>query len=195
MSWIASIFMRICGRATSCGLAAALVSLGLACSGCADGTRADIDSAWTLDEHGNPDFKPHDFDEAVAVLKSRFAAVAALPSPETTDAAMQFRQIIRWMPEFAADTPIRRTGWEQLADLCARMESAARAPGFFVADRADAFAKELETIAALAPPDLTYRRLKDDPEHEPGHDSDKTPFGQPEGSPEASKPEIRGTDR
>ncbi len=142
--------------------------LGLACfGGCSSSDQADIDPAWTLDEHGNPDFKPADFDDAISAMKSSFGEVAAQTPPETSAQARKFRQILRWLPEFAADTPILRAGWEDLAARAARLEAAARQPGFFVQDRADAFRQELDAIAALIPPDLLYRKLNSRSKH--GH--------------------------
>lgn len=145
----------------------AVCLLGLACfGGCSSSDQADIDTAWTLDEHGNPDFKPADFEDAIAALKSSFGEVAAQQPTETSAQARKFRQVLRWLPEFAADTPILRAGWEDLAARTARLESAARQPGFFVQDRADEFRKELDAIAALIPPDLLYRKLNSRSKHD-----------------------------
>jgi hypothetical protein len=145
----------------------AVCFLGLASfGGCSSSDQADIDPAWTLDEHGNPDFKPADFDDAIASLKSSFGEVAAQQSPETSAQARKFRQILRWLPEFAADTPILRAGWEDLAARTARLESAARQPGFFEQDRADAFRQDLDAMAALIPPDPLYRKLNSRSKHD-----------------------------
>lgn len=141
-------------------------AIGLACmGGCSSGGQADIDPAWILDEHGNPDFKPKNFEDAMADSKVRFGELASLPQAETSPEARKFRQIVRWLPEFAADTPIRRAGWEELKTRTERMEAAARKPGFFAQDRADAFEQEMKSIAALVPPDTLYRKLdaRDEP--------------------------------
>lgn len=132
-----------------------LASLG----GCSPAGTPDFDPAWKLDEHGNPDFKPADFGDAVAVLKSSFGGVGKEAAPESSAAARKFRQILRWLPEFAADTPIRRAGWEDLAAQVARLESASRQPGFFTADRAEAFGRDLDALVALIPPDPLYKKL------------------------------------
>lgn len=135
--------------------------LGLACfSGCSTNDQADIDPAWKLDEHGIPDFKPKNFDDAIADSKARFAELAKLPKPESTPEARIFRQIVRWLPDFAADTPIRRAAWEELQRQTERLEAAARKPGFFGQDRADAFEQEMKSIAAMVPPDTLYRKLE-----------------------------------
>lgn len=134
--------------------------LGLTClAGCDSGDRAGFDPTWVLDEHGKPDFEPEDFEDAIKELKSRFGDVAAQPAPETSPPAAKFRQIVRWLPKFAADTPIRRAGWDELAQRCSRMEEAARQPGFFATDRIDTFRGEIDAIAALVPPDTLYRKL------------------------------------
>ena len=135
--------------------------IGLICSGgCSPGNPPDIDPAWKLDEHGNPDFRPMDFEDAMAASKARYAALVELPKAEMTPEARKFRQIVRWLPEFAADTPIKRAGWEELKRRTDRMEAAARQPGFFAQDRMDAFAQEMQSIAALVPPDTLYRKLE-----------------------------------
>ncbi len=134
--------------------------MGLICAGgCAPANPPDIDPAWKLDEHGNPDFRPKDFEDAMAASKARYAALVELPKAEMTPEAKKFRQIVRWLPEFAADTPIKRAGWEDLKRRTDRMEAAARKPGFFAQDRADAFAVEMKAIAALIPPDTLYRKI------------------------------------
>ena len=154
--------MTITFRPFSRPVREALTALVIAVSlcGCGSGTadQADIDPGWKLDEHGNPEFKPVDFEDAIGELKSRFGEIASLPAGESSGPARQFRQIVRWLPEFAADTPIRRAGWEDLAARTARMESAARLPGFFVPERAGDFRGEIEAIAALIPEDTLYRK-------------------------------------
>jgi|GEM_PF-1002603 len=149
----------------------AVCLLGLAClGGCSPSDQPDIDPAWTLDEHGNPDFKPADFEDAIAALKSSFGEVAAQQSPETSAQARKFRQILRWLPEFAADTPILRAGWEDFAARATRFEAAARQPGFFVQDRVDTFRQELDAMAAMIPPDPLYRRLNSRSKHDHAED-------------------------
>jgi hypothetical protein len=134
--------------------------LSLAClGGCSSGGPSDIDPAWKLDEHGNPDFKPKNFEDAMADSKVRYGELATIPQAETSPEARKFRQIVRWLPEFAADTPIRRAGWEELKSRTERMEAAARKPGFFAQDRAEAFEQEMKSISALVPPDTLYRKL------------------------------------
>lgn len=189
----------------------AVCFFGLACfGGCSSSDQADIDPAWQLDEHGNPDFKPADFDDAIASLKSSFGEVAAQQSPETSAQARKFRQILRWLPEFAADTPILRAGWEDLAARAARFESAARQPGFFVQDRADGFRQDLDAMAAMIPPDPLYRKLnsrskhdhaeedKADGKHSPeaphGSDSQEAPRGDAHETQEKA-PDSKGNDR
>jgi len=159
--------------------------LGLIClAGCSSGDLADIDPAWVLDEHGNPDFKPADFDQAIGALKSTFGEVAALPTPESSAESRKFRQIIRWLPEYAADTPIQRAGWEDLAARAGRIESAARQPGFFAQDRAEAFRRELDALTALIPPDLVYRKYSTRPARGEDASAERSGTSQPE-PPEA----------
>ncbi len=185
--------------------------LGVVClAGCSSSDQADIDRAWQLDEHGNPDFKPADFDDAIASLKSSFGEVATQQSPETSAQARKFRQILRWLPEFAADTPILRAGWEDLAARTARLESAARQPGFFVQDRADAFRQDLDAMAAMIPPDPLYRKLNSRSKHDHDEEGKAGESDSPEsthksGSQEAPRgnsaesevkaPESKGDDR
>lgn len=172
--------------------------LGLACfGGCSTGDQADIDPAWILDEHGNPDFKPKNFEDAMAASKSRYAELAKLPKPETTPEARKFRQIVRWLPDFAADTPIKRAGWEELKHRAERMEAAALKPGFFGQDRADAFDQEMKSIAALVPPDTLYRKLDSHEEAaQPGES--ETPESNSDGKvadSETSAPQSKGDER
>jgi hypothetical protein len=124
--------------------------------------KTDVDINWKLDEHGNPDFKPEDFEEAISVSKSRFGELSDIASVETSADARKFRQIIRWLPEFAADTPIKRAEWEQLNTRTARLEVEAQKPGFFGRERVQEFQAEIEGIAALVPPDKLYKKFDND---------------------------------
>lgn len=173
-------------------------AIGLACmGGCSAGGPADIDTAWKLDEHGNPDFKPKDFEDAVSASKARYAALIELPKAESTPEAQKFRQIVRWLPEFAADTPIRRAGWEELKRRTERMEAAARQPGFFAQDRADAFEQEMKSIAALVPPDKLYRKLdaREEPAAAGESESSETNSDSKVADFEDSAPQSKGEER
>lgn len=170
-----------------------LASLG----GCSSGDRPDIDPAWILDEHGNPDFKPMNFEDALANSKSRYAELAKLPKPESTPEARKFRQILRWLPDFAADTPIKRAGWEELKSRMIRMEAASREPGFFAQDRADAFDQEMQSIAALVPPDTLYRKLdsRDEAANSGESETHETNSGSNVAGFETSAPQSKGEQR
>lgn len=188
-------------RSANCEFVRRIVTacvIGLTCTiGCSSGGPADIDPAWKLDEHGNPDFKPKNFEDAVADSKARYGELARLPQAETTPEARKFRQIVRWLPEYAADTPIKRAGWEELKRRTERMEAAARIPGFFAQDQADAFEQEMKSIAALVPPDTLYRKLdtREEPAHTGESETNETNSESKVADFENSAPQSKGEER
>lgn len=104
------------------GFALAVVWL----SGC--GTQ---DLASTADhlEHEIPAHRPADFPSAVAALETRFAEFA--PNSATTAAdtrRVELRDIVRWLPEIAGDSDLRKQQWEQACACAAEMERVIESP-------------------------------------------------------------------
>jgi len=86
-------------------------------SGCSSRSGQQTNLVWKLDEHGNPEFKPHDLADAMEQLRSRFTKITSESGIDRQAQIMEFQQIIRWLPEYAADTDIKREAWEQFFQI------------------------------------------------------------------------------
>lgn len=120
------------GRQTSClGLAVVLSSLWL--TGCAPTTAVEspnTDEHEAHDhehEHGIPDHKPKVFSEAVRQLVPRWKSVTTELQAGHADHAerelAELLDIIRWLPELAADTDLKKADWDHVQQLTTKLET------------------------------------------------------------------------
>lgn len=84
---------------------------------CSSRSGEPLNMNWKLDEHGNPDFKPHDLADAMGQLKRRFSKIVLGNGVDRQSQIIEFQQIIRWLPDYAADTDIKREAWEQFFQI------------------------------------------------------------------------------
>lgn len=75
-------------------------------------------------EHVIPAHKPHSYAETVDQLQQRVQALSHTGSgSDRTVPLEELGDIIRWLPELAADSDLRKLQWEQARDIAARMQS------------------------------------------------------------------------
>lgn len=74
--------------------------------------------------HHLPAHHPRSFRNAVEQLALRGQALAAWSegSPRPDVELREAADIVRWLPELAADTALSRPAWEQVRDACQRLD-------------------------------------------------------------------------
>ena len=109
-----------------------LMVIGLTCIGMSGCGANDSATPTAGPEHEVPAHRPPDYPTAVTELESRLAefAVAADSKDssldvQTTDAVDarrdELRDIVRWLPEIAGDSDLRKAHWEQARDCAASL--------------------------------------------------------------------------
>lgn len=68
-------------------------------------------------EHHVPPHKPPHFVAAVAELDRRLERLATGQETEPATAWSELLDIVGWLPEQAADTDLRKAGWDEVAQL------------------------------------------------------------------------------
>lgn len=121
--------------------------------GCSEKSDVHLNFAWKLDEHGNPDFKPENYQDAITQLKIRFPKIIDQNGIDRSESVEQFQQIVRWLPEFAADTDIKRVDWEQIQMLCQTilLLTDTRQSTFFQSDQRNDFEGYVDQLSKLIP--------------------------------------------
>lgn len=85
-------------------------------AGCVDGRPSTHEL-----EHVVPAHWPTGLADAADKIEQR---VAAIEQPaNATQARAELLEIIEWLPEVAADTPIREASWVPIHEACAKIES------------------------------------------------------------------------
>ena len=83
-------------------------------------------------EHGIPDHKPESFAAAVRRLVPQWKHLAAerrAGHQKHADAELAIMlDVIRWLPELAADTELRKADWDRVQQLSKELESMVHAP-------------------------------------------------------------------
>lgn len=78
-------------------------------------------------DHGIPEHKPTTFAEAVKQLPRRHKRVAGeLRAGHADHAAEQIQQLldlVRWLPELAGDTDLKKAEWETVQQISAELET------------------------------------------------------------------------
>jgi hypothetical protein len=85
------------------------------------GPSADVGSV--EDRHGIPPHKPTSFADAVTQLNQRHQQLLEAPNGEhTQEQFQQLSDIVRWLPELAAETDLPRADWEAVQRLTRQLE-------------------------------------------------------------------------
>ena len=158
-----------------------LLLLAFSCAlmtGCQQAKSAAQSQAEHDDDHGHgrPAHKPYHLHGAVREVSHRGHELIHLKSPDPT-ATEELLDIIRWLPEFAADTDLTRLHWEEVRELSKRLEvwaapagkddASFQAPDHTMLDRS---LSELRKIAALVPqPTGKESELEHAHHHHHGH--------------------------
>ncbi len=141
--------------------AAALLLAVVACSGCAGPVADGEEEAHTVPEH-----HPKTFQRAVIDIGQRGAVLTSgmLDASSRESQRRQLLDIVRWLPELAADTELARRDWERVkdasVDLVRELESFAKAdtkaagPEAALSATLGATMKTLTEAAALLPADI-----------------------------------------
>ncbi|HWL10275.1 MAG TPA: hypothetical protein VNQ76_17860 [Planctomicrobium sp.] len=76
-------------------------------------------------EHVTPDHKPASYAEAVVQLQRRIADVLAgqMDVNQRTQQLNELGDLIRWLPENAADSDLKKAEWEQVKQISLRLET------------------------------------------------------------------------
>jgi hypothetical protein len=119
-------------------------------AGCqAQGTApAAGDSASVEDHHGIPEHKPKTFAKGVATLAERLKAWPKSGEAIDREELTLVTDIVRWLPELAADTDLQRADWEQVAAISKRFDEALGAKQIDV-NMCQRFAEELQPLVTL----------------------------------------------
>jgi hypothetical protein len=101
-------------------------------------------------DHGIPDHKPATFAEAVRQLPRRQKLVVSEFKVGHLDHALEavgrFQDLIRWLPELAADTDLVESDWNAVQAIAQRMEAIVRPwPGY----QSKPAAQEIESLTEL----------------------------------------------
>ena len=75
--------------------------------------------------HGQPKHYPHTFAEAVQQLSRRYRSLIAHKSSADThiqEHIAELKDIIRWLPELAGDSELRKADWERTRDIASELE-------------------------------------------------------------------------
>lgn len=96
-------------------------------SGTAHDTTAEHHDHEHLHDHGIPDHKPASFAEAVKQLPRRQRLVLGEFKvghlDHAQEAIQKLQDVIRWLPELAADTDLGEADWNTVQSLSQRMEA------------------------------------------------------------------------
>lgn len=101
--------------------------------------------------HQRPAHHPGTLTGAVPAIQARTERLAGT---EAAAARKELTDILRWLPQLAADTELNRAAWDEIAALAARGSARLAAPGDPTALAADlaATADRLAAIVATLPP-------------------------------------------
>lgn len=132
----------------------ALVALALGNAGCGRSLPARAVEEPT---HERPAHHPGSLVAALPAIRARAAHLTATPADAAT-ATAELRDILRWIPQLAADTTLGRSAWEEVTGIAtAAGDRLATAAG---TDR-EGLAEELEAVVARLERIVTV--LADDP--------------------------------
>ncbi|MBU6275670.1 MAG: hypothetical protein KGQ61_03445 [Planctomycetes bacterium] len=127
-----------------------LVALALGSAGCG---RSVAPREVEEPTHHRPAHHPGSLAAAPPAIRARAARLVAAPA-DAAAATAELRDILRWIPQLAADTELPRGAWDDVAALAARGSARLAAPGDPTALAADlaATADRLAAIVATLPP-------------------------------------------
>jgi hypothetical protein len=74
-------------------------------------------------EHVIPEHKPSTYRETVEQLDRRFRAWMEGSGGAREQQLAEFGDVIRWLPELAADSDLKRQQWEQVRDCAERLSA------------------------------------------------------------------------
>lgn len=132
----------------------------IAFSGCDSNSNSGFNPQWVLDEHGNPDFKPDHFHDAIEKLKDDFGLIVLTPPEQRADRVQIFQQIVRWLPEYAADTDIDRQSWEKLNAVSRSFLESTKESDFFTGPRRVSVNNLLDELLAMIPVDPNQQKIQ-----------------------------------
>ncbi|MFM7319769.1 MAG: hypothetical protein ACKO5E_22710 [bacterium] len=142
-----------------------IFSASLLCctAGCGGPEQVQYNPAWVLDEHGNPDFKPEDFHQAIDKLRTDFPLISQAPAARRPDLIQMYQQVIRWLPEFAADSEIRRNQWDTLQNKASQLLKESAGSSFFDQSGYQSLLAKLNDLATMVPVDKKPVRAQNNP--------------------------------
>ena len=135
-----------------------MVCLAVALVGCS----SDTDESEHV-HHSFPDHKPANLQDAVAAISSRAHVLAHHGGKRQSGEFQEFVEIVKWVPELAADSDLDKTDWESANAAADRMLSQAESQAVQLADLEDAIGDELKQLrdlvskAGTPEPDLMHR--------------------------------------
>jgi hypothetical protein len=140
-------FTRICCRAT---WLVWMVAFGLA-AGCGSGAATEEDDHGS---HASPAHKPASFADAVTETERRFGELAGpLSAEDRAKRLVELDDILRWLPELAGDTDLKRADWDAakgLVDQLVALRSAQPREGPFAASVKTQVAPLTKALGELA---------------------------------------------
>jgi len=140
-----------------------LIAAGICCvwsTGCTPRESAEAQAHVDRDEqhhaleHGIPDHKPQAFADAVQQLPIRADRLAKEITTGDAEHAARAHQelldIVRWLPELAADTDLKQREWERVQSLTKELETLLPAARSAPAMSDVAFLKIVEQLQSIA---------------------------------------------
>lgn len=116
-------------------------------------------------EHVTPEHKPASYAGAVVQLQQRFAKAldGTLAEHHRTPRLAQLADIIRWLPEIAAESDLKKYDWEQVEQISQRLmawqtELSANQP--FSQEQRQEIERDLEALVALSNSSDRFQVLK-----------------------------------
>lgn len=134
------------------------------------GCAGDEDSTGHV-HHEFPQHRPGNLQEAVASVAHRSHDLAHHGGQRNTREFSEFVDVIRWIPEMAADSDLKQAQWETARQAAERIENLVLADRFEMSKLENAIGDDLKILRDLVPkagtpePDLHH----DDHDHSHDH--------------------------
>lgn len=74
------------------------------------------------EEHEHPAHMPPSFVAAISEVKQRISALKKAKAVDHQAQSQELRDIVRWLPELAGDTDLRKSDWDAVNESSKKME-------------------------------------------------------------------------
>jgi hypothetical protein len=141
------------------------------------------DSASVEDHHGIPAHKPKTFAAAIETLSDRLRGWPESGDGIDREELAIVTDIVRWLPELAADTDLRRADWEQVLAISGRFDEGLSTKRIDLA-ACQRFTQELRPFLTLV----------DDATTKGAFNNEATPQVPTNGQPQPGEPQVESAE-